>query len=106
MKQKSSWLFAAALGAALALGVGLSYSGTAFAEGTSKSAPAAQSNAVDINTASLDQLKALPGIGDTYAQKIVSGRPYAMKSDLVRKKVLPEAVYKKIADKIIAKKGK
>ncbi|MFZ0663174.1 MAG: helix-hairpin-helix domain-containing protein [Acidobacteriaceae bacterium] len=106
MKRKLSWLFVAALGTALVLGVGASRSGTAFAQGMFKSASAAQSNPVDINTASLDQLKALPGIGDTYAQKIVNGRPYAKKSDLIRKKVLPEAVYKKISDKIIAKKGK
>lgn len=105
MKQKFSWLLVAALGTALALGVGLSPSGTAFAQNTSKSA-SAQSNPVDINTASLEQLKVLPGIGDTYAQKIVNGRPYAKKSDLVRKKILPEAVYRKISSQIIAKKGK
>jgi DNA uptake protein ComE-like DNA-binding protein len=57
---------------------------------------------VDINAASKEELSALPGIGDAYSQKIIDGRPYNTKRDLVTRKIIPQATYDQVKDKIIA----
>lgn len=78
-------------------------SGTKAPAKTSAAATTAQ---IDINSASVDDLKALPGIGDKYSAKIVAGRPYANKTQLVSRGIIPQATYDKIKDKVIATQNK
>ena len=69
----------------------------------SKMAPAPKAELLDINSATADELDALPGVGKAYSAAIIKGRPYKGKDELVQKKVLPEKTYDGIKDKIIAK---
>jgi len=101
--KRSIALLCALLFAVFVVGLPVAEAQSAKPAAPAKAAPAEKKELVDINSASLDELKALPGIGDAYAQKIVDGRPYKGKDELLQKKILPKATYNKVKNAIIAK---
>jgi len=90
---------------AVALALAFAAPSVSYAKTAEKKA-AKKVDKLDINSASEEELKALPGIGEAYSKKIVDGRPYKAKDELWEKKIIPKATYTKIKDKIIAHQAK
>lgn len=79
------------------------YADTKAAPKPAETKAGAKVEPLDINSASAEELAALPGVGDAYAKKIIAGRPYAKKDQLVTKKIVPNTAYQKFKAKIVAK---
>jgi DNA uptake protein ComE-like DNA-binding protein len=84
--------------------LGLLAAATCLAQTRPIRAPQPPTTLVDINTATPAQLKALPGMGDAYVRRVIAGRPYTAKNQLVTRGILPQQVYEKFQNGIIARR--
>ena len=85
---------------ALLLIVALAFATAALSQ-TRPAPPAA--NQIDLNSASRDELMTLDGIGEVRADAIIRARPFRAKTELVERRLIPEALYEKISDKVMAR---
>lgn len=103
--QRREFILRAWLGICLALALAVPaqvFAASGNAQSSAKSTAQARADLIDINTATAAQLQAIPGMGEEYAKRIIAGRPYYAKNQLVRRGILPQDVYDKVKDKIIA----
>jgi competence protein ComEA len=102
MVRKLSQILAVLCALTLFAGMSLAQTTPSKPAAAAKTKKAGKAALVDINAASADELAKLPGIGDAYSKKIVDGRPYNTKLDLVRRNIIPQATYDQVKDLIIA----
>jgi competence protein ComEA len=73
---------------------------------SSPKASTSSTKLIDLNSASREEIESLPGIGKVYSQKIINGRPYTNKRQLVSKGIIPQATYDKLSALVIARQKK